>query len=652
MKGLTNRITQSLTAKVVAALSLMLLLAFASVGAVYVVVQAQQADGIVIDETGRLRMLSQKLTKAALAVAIDGNEDARGELRAATEQFETRLDAVRYGAPERGIPPAPSSMSAPLDAIETLWRPFRADVERLLEASPASNTFQQAVAGVRGQNLELLRAADTAVTRFEQAASAKATTLYAVLFLLLGLNALAFGAVLVVLRRAVIAPILSLDEKARRIAEGDLGTEVDVHSEDEVGRLAASFNRMIETVRAGQDELAAEKANVEQKVDEATQALRANRQRLDDHVSLILQAMDRFAQGDLTAQVPEDADGAMGKLFRGFNRAVQNVRDAIREVQDVAQTSAATAGQVSASTDQLAAGAEEQSAQADEVAAAMEEMSRTIVSNAETATSTAKLANANGQTAQENGEIILETVEKMQELGTTVSESAATVGQLGASSQQIGEIVATIDEIADQTNLLALNAAIEAARAGKHGKGFAVVADEVRELAERTAGATSEIDAMITSIQEETDAAVQAMARGRAEVQSGIALADRARQAFEDIVADTTRVNARVGEIAAATEEQSATSEQISRSVEAISTVSQTQAQASSEIAQVIDALSGSTDDLRSLVERFDVGLDAASSGTPSGDSAQAGSSRPAATFAPTGSDDAEEDATPGAHAA
>jgi methyl-accepting chemotaxis protein len=112
---------------------------------------------------------------------------------------------------------------------------------------------------------------------------------------------------------------------------------------------------------------------------------------------------------------------------------------------------------------------------------------------------------------------------------------------------------------------------------------------------------------MISSIQEETIEAVEAMKAGRAEVQSGIELANAARSAFEGIVSSTTRVNDRVGEIAAATEEQSATSEQISRSIESISTVAQDQAQATGEIARVINELSGSTESLRSLVERFTI---------------------------------------------
>jgi methyl-accepting chemotaxis protein len=125
------------------------------------------------------------------------------------------------------------------------------------------------------------------------------------------------------------------------------------------------------------------------------------------------------------------------------------------------------------------------------------------------------------------------------------------------------------------------------------------------------------------------------MKAGRSEVEAGIELADRTRTAFDDIVSSTTQVNDRIGEIAAATEQQSATSEEISRSIESISTVSQDQAQATNEIARVINELSSSTESLRSLVDRFTV------KAVPAGPDASA------ASLNPEGADDPYLDDAP-----
>jgi len=123
----------------------------------------------------------------------------------------------------------------------------------------------------------------------------------------------------------------------------------------------------------------------------------------------------------------------------------------------------------------------------------------------------------------------------MTRIKSAVEAGAATVTKLGGQSAQIGAIVETIDDIAEQTNLLALNAAIEAARAGEQGKGFAVVADEVRKLAERSSRATKEIADLIAVVQKETEAAVEAMTAGAAEVETGARLASESAAALEEI---------------------------------------------------------------------------------------------------------------------
>ena len=328
-------------------------------------------------------------------------------------------------------------------------------------------------------------------------------------------------------------------------------------------------------------------------------------QDLEQSVDHMLDHMRQFADGDLTIALPEDRADAIGQLYRGFNRAVDNIHQLLVRVVEAVQQTRTTADQLRLASEQLATGTEEQAAQADEVAAAMAEMARTIEDNAESATRTAEITQANGQTAEQSGAMVQQTVDKMNDIGHVVASSAETINRLGASSDKIGQIVQTIDEIADQTNLLAFNAAIEAARAGEHGKGFAVVADEVRLLAERTAEATREITTMIDAIQQETQDAVEAIGAGQNEVDAGIELAEHVGDAVQGLVQGVATVTDQVDAIASATEEQSTTGEQISRSVVGISQVAGEAAADVSEVAQAASELNELTAVLHEQVNGF-----------------------------------------------
>lgn len=606
MHQIKSFFSEHIAVKVLSGTVGLLLLILLTVGGVLLLLQTQETDSVAINDAGKLRMLSQRVAKTAF-MADETNQDGTAEeLRTTIDTFDELLKGLLNGNPDRGLEPAPPSVRSQLDQLQASWTAYKENALRILDISPESSVYEAALDHVAANNATILNEANAAVGQYESIAQAKITRLKVSLYVVLLLSVVLFAGVAWITRRA-IQPVTTLSASAERVAGGDLDVTVEVDTEDEVGRLADAFNQMIASIRAGQEQLEAEKASVERKVEEAVHEVETERKYLSESVDTMLGAINEFADGDLTVQLDADRDDDIGRLFHGFNRAVTNVRQMIDRVIEAVSMTSSASDQISSATQQLASGAQEQSVQADEVAAAMEEMSRTIVENAEGATRTAEVAASNGETANENGEVVLQMVDKIRDIGDVVTHSAETVEDLGASSKEIGEIVATIDEIADQTNLLALNAAIEAARAGEHGKGFAVVADEVRELAERTAQATGKIEAMIGSIQSETEEAVSSIQRGREEVEVGINLADRARAAFQEIVDGTSEMANRVSDIAAATEEQSTTSEQISQNVEAISTVSAESAQGVEEIAQSADQLNRLTDDLQSLLNQFTI---------------------------------------------
>ncbi len=318
-------------------------------------------------------------------------------------------------------------------------------------------------------------------------------------------------------------------------------------------------------------------------------------------------AMEQFEKGNLTITVSPEKDDDIGRLFKGFNKTVSNMKQIIETVKDAVESITQSSTEISASTEEMSIGGQEQSNQTNEVAAAVEQMTRTILEttrNAGTASENVKKA---GLTAVEGGKVVEETVTGMKRIAEVVSRAAETVKQLGNSSNQIGEIVQVIDDIADQTNLLALNAAIEAARAGEQGRGFAVVADEVRKLAERTTKATKEIALMIKQIQSDTSEAVNSIEEGNSEVKKGREMANKAGESLKEIINASNKVVDDVNQVASASEEQSVTAEQISKNIEAINSVSHENASGIAQVARSAEDLNRLTENLQNIINRFKV---------------------------------------------
>ncbi len=416
-----------------------------------------------------------------------------------------------------------------------------------------------------------------------------------------------FGGVLMILwiTKMIIGKINNLNTAARQVADGNLDVNLNVNSQDEVGVLAESFRHMTMNIKNSQDLLEKEKESITQKVEEAVSESEQQKQYLSDSIERILGEMNRFADGDLTVHITNDKDDEIGKLFKGFNTAVDNIKKMILQVTEAVQSTAASSSQISSSSEEMAAGAQEQSAQTTEVAGAVEQMTKTILETTKNSSIAAEAARNSGEIAKGGGKVVVETIEGMNRIAEVVSKSATMVQALGKSSDQIGEIVQVIDDIADQTNLLALNAAIEAARAGEQGRGFAVVADEVRKLAERTTKATKEIASMIKQIQKDTSSAVESMVEGQEEVEKGKKLADEAGKSLNEIIKGAEQVVDVITQVAAASEEQSSASEQISNNVEAISNVTHESAGGIQQIARAAEDLNRFTVNLQELVSRF-----------------------------------------------
>ncbi|WP_043004393.1 methyl-accepting chemotaxis protein [Comamonas testosteroni] len=281
---------------------------------------------------------------------------------------------------------------------------------------------------------------------------------------------------------------------------------------------------------------------------------------------------DRVAAGDLSGDIAVSARDEMGQLLGALGRMQQSLVKTVTIVRTNAQGVASASAQIAAGNHDLSGRTEEQASALEETAASMEQLSSTVKHNADNARQANQMAVSASGVAAQGGEAVTEVVETMK--------------SIDESSHRIADIIGVIDGIAFQTNILALNAAVEAARAGEQGRGFAVVASEVRALAGRSAEAAKEIKALITTSVEH--------------VEHGTQLVDKAGRTMTEVVAAIRRVTDIMGEISAASHEQSSGVSQIG---EAVTQMDQTTQQNAALVEEMAAAASSLNNQAQSLVQ-------------------------------------------------
>ena len=345
----------------------------------------------------------------------------------------------------------------------------------------------------------------------------------------------------------ILEPLRAIEDVAKELTEGNLHSNLEYHSDDEIGRLAHN--------------------------------IRKSTRILGTYIDDIDRAMKLFSEGNFDVQPEVEWRGDFVGILNSFMAFEKSMADTVKGIQRVSEQVSSGAEQVAASSNDLAEGATNQASVVEELTATVTGVSEQIEHN----------SNAAKEISGRVGDLagaILESNGKMREMVDSMNE-------INQASQEIDKIIATINEIATQTNLLALNASIEAARAGEAGRGFAVVANQVNVLADQSAQAAKESAALIES-------SVSA-------VEKGMVVAKETAAQLEE-VADTSKIITReVTGIAETLETQTAEMKQINIGIEQINDVVQTNSATSQECAAASEQMNNEANGLREMIRKFKV---------------------------------------------
>ena len=318
----------------------------------------------------------------------------------------------------------------------------------------------------------------------------------------------------------------------------------------------------------------------------------------------LLDEMTNLADGDLSTHttVTEDITGAIAD---SVNYSIDALRDLVGTINNTANQVRTAVRKTQNMTGELAESSDAQARQISTATSAVTEISKSMLQVSERASDSAEVARKSVSIAHKGGETVRQTIQGMEIIREQIQETSKRIKRLGESSQEIGDIVNLITEISDQTNILALNAAIQASMAGEAGRGFAVVADEVQRLAERTGDATKQIEALVKTIQADTNEATVSMEQSTANVVKGAKLTENAGGALDRIEQVSMNLAQRILEISDSTRDQAQDSVKITETMDVIQQITAKTSEGSNRASSSIGELSNMVKEMQKSVAGF-----------------------------------------------
>ena len=619
-----------------------------------------------------LRILSQQLAKSA-SEAATGKADAFKDLRQARAEFERRLNILRSGDPQTGLPASPAILRPRLDTLESQWEAQRKQVDTMLDSEQTvlslhqlSGALADTIPQLQVENEEIV---DILIERGAPASQVVVAQRQALLAerILGAINKILTGdeaAVQAADSFGRDASLFGRVLKAMREGNASMGI-AKITDPEAVGRLNEA-NKLFEFVSGNVDEILATSPELLQirsavgLIYRGSQALlgsasdlsagyaslaqsrkintvgsyllvfialgailcigyilvRDTRRRLAEtdeknqrNQTAILRLLDEIADladGDLTVQatVTEDFTGAIAD---SINYSIDQLRELVETINQTAVQVAAAAQESQDTATVLAEASEHQAQEIAGASAAINEMAVSIDQVSTNASESTAVAERSVAIANKGNQVVHNTIIGMDSIREQIQDTAKRIKRLGESSQEIGDIVGLINDIADQTNILALNAAIQASMAGDAGRGFAVVADEVQRLAERSSGATKQIEALVKAIQTDTNEAVISMEQTTSEVVRGAALAQDAGVALEEIEKVSQSLAGLIQNISNAARQQSSSASHISSTMNVIQEITSQTSAGTTATARSIGELAKLASEMRRSVSGFNL---------------------------------------------